>query len=263
MQQVGYARPRERLSEPVRGRSGMRGMWWRLSLLGLVGVASLLLVPMEELIPVDIDPVMIRLAATIQPALFVLAFAAIGVWAAPRVGLDAPAIRAWAESRSVWPALRPQLPAAVGVGLVVAFILLGYVWALPSTGVGETLLRFAPPLAARLLYGGLTEELLMRWGLMSLLVWIAWRLAGRTAPVPAWCYRAGVTLAALLFAVGHLPALFLLAPDAPSSLVLMVLACNFVPGLLFGWLFWRRGLEAAMAAHAFAHLFAWAALLAV
>jgi hypothetical protein len=40
----------------------------------------------------------------------------------------------------------------------------------------------------------------------------------------------------------------------------LIVAANALPGLLFGWLFWRRGLEAAMGAHALAHLFAWAAL---
>lgn len=33
--------------------------------------------------------------------------------------------------------------------------------------------------------------------------------------------------------------------------------------LLFGWLFWRRGLELPMMAHAFAHLFSCAALSAL
>ena len=60
---------------------------------------------------------------------------------------------------------------------------------------------------------------------------------------------------ALLFAAGHLPMLFFLLPEPPGVLILMVLAGNALPGLLFGWLFWRRGLEAAMIAHALAHLF--------
>jgi hypothetical protein len=36
-------------------------------------------------------------------------------------------------------------------------------------------------------------------------------------------------------------------------LIVGVLLGNFIPGLLFGWLFWRRGLEAAVLSHAFAH----------
>jgi hypothetical protein len=35
---------------------------------------------------------------------------------------------------------------------------------------------------------------------------------------------------------------------------------NTVAGSLFGWLYWRHGLEAAMLAHAGAHLTVWLAL---
>ncbi len=96
----------------------------------------------------------------------------------------------------------------------------------------------------------------MRWGLMSLLGWVAWRLGGRPDPVPAWCLWAGAAGAALLFALGHLPVLFMAYPNPSPGLLAAVLAGNAVPGLLFGWLFWRRGLEASMIAHALAHLLA-------
>jgi membrane protease YdiL (CAAX protease family) len=36
-----------------------------------------------------------------------------------------------------------------------------------------------------------------------------------------------------------------------------VVAANALPGLAFGWLYWRQGLEAAILAHALAHVFAW------
>jgi hypothetical protein len=73
------------------------------------------------------------------------------------------------------------------------------------------MLAFEIPLVSKLLYGGIVEELLLRWSLMSLLVWVAWRLAGRPAPVPGWVYGIGLVASALLFAVGHLPALVALA----------------------------------------------------
>ena len=31
---------------------------------------------------------------------------------------------------------------------------------------------------------------------------------------------------------------------------------NTLPGVIFGWLFWKRGIEAAMIAHALAHALA-------
>ena len=58
---------------------------------------------------------------------------------------------------------------------------------------------------------------------------------------------------AALFAAGHLPFLFAIVARPQAALILAVLLTNFIPGLLFGWLFWRRGLEAAMLSHALAH----------
>jgi hypothetical protein len=232
----------------------MRRIWWRLSLLGLAGLASLLLIPLERLVTVPIGPMLLRLLSTIQPALLVLGFTAIGAWAAPKVGLDAPAVRAWSDHRPVLPILRRQFPAAAAVALAVAAILIGYGAFVRGQEWGGSLLGFEVPLVTRLLYGGLAEELLTRWGLMSMLVWVAWRLGGRHEAVPAWCYWTGATFAALLFAAGHLPLLYRLLPDPPVGLLAGVLVGNTVPGLLFGWLFWRRGLEAAMIAHVLAHL---------
>jgi hypothetical protein len=236
---------------------GRRGLAWRLVLLGLVGVASLALAPLEELVPVPIDPLALRLLALVQPTMLVLAAVAVGLWAAPKVGLDAPALRAWAEGRPVWPALRVQLaPAALG-GLAVAAVLLAHTQVVTShPAVAASMLAFEIPLVSKLLYGGIVEELLLRWGLMSLLAWVAWRLAGRPAPVPGWVYGFGLTATSLLFAVGHLPALYLLVPAAPGWLLASALGGNLAAGLVFGWLFWRRGLEAAMVAHALAHLLA-------
>lgn len=234
-------------------------MWLRLSLLGLIGAASMLLAPIEQLVPLEMAPLAVRLLAIIQPAILVIATAALGAWLAPKVALDAPAVRAWVEARPIGPVLSGQIPAALLGGLAAAGVLFGF-WAIVRGEALSGLLSIEIPLVTKLLYGGIVEELLLRWGVMSLLVWVAWRLSGTTGTVPAWCYWLGAGLASLLFAVGHLPTLFLLVPSPPSWLVALVVISNAIPGLLFGWLYWRRGLEAAMLAHAFAHLFATAAL---
>jgi hypothetical protein len=238
----------------------MFAMWWRLAVLGAFGVASLLLAPLEQLVPLPIDPLAVRALSMIQPAVLTLLMAALGLWAAPKVGLDAPVVRAWAEGKSVWPALRPQLVPAVLGGLAVAALLVAYANYLQTQPAAAPLLTLEMPLPTRLLYGGIIEELLLRWGILSLFVWLAWRAGGARRPVPSWCIWTGLTVAALLFAAGHLPVLHMLLPDPPVWLTGLIVAANALPGLLFGWLFWRRGLEAAMGAHALAHLFAWAAL---
>jgi membrane protease YdiL (CAAX protease family) len=56
-----------------------------------------------------------------------------------------------------------------------------------------------------------------------------------------------------LFAAGHLPAVAAQL-DLTPAIVARTLVLNGVAGLLYGWLFWRRHLEAAMVAHACTHL---------
>lgn len=98
------------------------------------------------------------------------------------------------------------------------------------------------------------EELLLRWGMMTLLLWIGWRvvLRGQGRPGPALVWTANI-LAALLFGIGHLPALAAMVTLTPLIVVRTVLL-NALGGVIFGWLFWRRNLETAMVAHAATHV---------
>lgn len=227
-----------------------------LAFLGLLGAASLLLVPLETLGPSPISPLELRALAALQAGIMTLVAVAIGAWAAPRVGLRPPVIEALGNKEGWRKNLRRQLLASVTAGIVVGVGLIGIGQAnlLPDTPLS----RFELPLPTRILYGGIVEELLMRWGLMSLLVWIAVRMSGKAGSPPDWTYWTGAAFAALIFAAGHLPILFVLFPNPPIAIVVAIIVGNFLPGLLFGWLYWRKGLEAAMIAHALAHLVAWA-----
>jgi hypothetical protein len=188
------------------------------------------------------------------------AMLAVAIWAglacAARVGLHAPGFEAWAARGDVSAALRPAWLPGMVAGVLGGFALYGCGLVAPAalTAAGNEL---APPLAARLLYGGFTEELLMRWGLMSWLLWLAWRgfqrSEGRPRAAAVW---GAILLTAVLFGVGHLPAAYSLLGGLTTDTVVYVVGANALFGTLFGWLYWRRGLEAAMLAHGLAHLVA-------
>ena len=109
-------------------------------------------------------------------------------------------------------------------------------------------------LVGGVLYGGLSEEIMMRWGLMSFVAWAGARLFARDATrPPAAIFVSAIVIVALLFAAGHLPAAAMISSLSPA-VVGRILLLNAVAGLLFGWLFWRRSLESAMVAHASVHV---------
>lgn len=234
-----------------------RKMWLALWALGAVAVLSLLLAPLELLQPakMHLPALAFRALAMLNPMVMVATTVALGSWLAPKVGLDAPLLRALLNGRGAVPVLRRQLGPALVVGIITAGILVGYARFTAPYFVGARIPDLPMPLVTKLLYGGVTEELLTRWGLMSLSVWIAWRIVGCRLPVPNGCYIIGAAVASLLFSAGHLPVLFLISDHPASILIGAVLLGNFVPGFMFGALFWRRGLEAAMLAHGTAHLF--------
>jgi membrane protease YdiL (CAAX protease family) len=85
--------------------------------------------------------------------------------------------------------------------------------------------------------------------MMSFFVWLG-RFLSKTAagtPSDAVFWIANV-LAAVLFGLGHLPATSLQVPLTPL-VVTRAVVLNGLLGIVFGWLYWKRGLEAAIISH--------------
>jgi len=238
--------------------------------LGLPGVLALIpmaLGQVEALPPEMLDlPVPLTVALALFNALILLAVAvAVGTLLAHRVGLRSLVAEKVRQGAAIWPQLRPHIAMAFVAGLIFAVVVLGLDALIdPFAGTeladgltpGETPTIWAllTQLLMGILYGGIVEELLLRWGVMALFVWIGWRVAqrGQGLPRPALVWTA-IILAALLFGIGHLPAMAALVTLTPLIIVRTVLL-NALGGVLFGWLFWKRNLETAMVAHAATHV---------
>lgn len=222
----------------------------------MIGVVSTLLMslPLPEGAELPMPVWLLKLVSLVQPALLLTLAVWAGVKLTPKVNLHAPAFEAYAQRRSFLAALRPQIASGVAAGVLsgVGLVLISLLTPAALAGAEE---MFDPPLATRLLYGGITEELLVRWGLMTFFLWAAWRLFGRDTKEPtarlAWC---SIILSALAFGALHLPIAFTLAEEITSALIVYIVGANSVFGVLFGYLFWKRGLEASMIAHVLAHL---------
>ncbi|MCL4544508.1 MAG: CPBP family intramembrane metalloprotease [Chloroflexi bacterium] len=99
-------------------------------------------------------------------------------------------------------------------------------------------------------YGAVAEEVLMRLGAQSLIAAAVRRVIGeRRRPPSAASMVPAIVLSNLLFGAGHLPATAALIPLSPA-VVRRALMINSIPGVVFGYLFWRKGLGSSMLAHA-------------
>jgi hypothetical protein len=196
---------------------------------------------------------MLAAIQSVQALVFMGALAWLGLRMGHRVGLGSPLLRAWiVQHRRVdWSILKPGRSAALGAvaGLAMAGLsaltdpLLPAMLHPPArTGAEGAALNGL--LAS--FYGGIAEELQLRLFLMTLLVWITARLRG-ASPFDAG-YWIAIAVAALLFGAGHLPAAAHVW-GLDGVVIARTLLLNGLGGLVFGWLYWRRGLEMAMLGH--------------
>ena len=170
------------------------------------------------------------------------AAAALGLFLGPRVGLGARPIGLAELVQS----------AAAGIAVAVAILLLETsVFRAARRSIRAAALA-KPPLWASLLtvlYGGIAEEVLMRFGLQTALcAGLNYALAGGAGTVTGSVMWAAIALSALAFGAGHLPAMRGLVP-LTGAVVIRTVILNSLGGLLFGWLYWKHGIVAAMAAH--------------
>jgi hypothetical protein len=237
---------------------------------GMAGVLSFLLVDLSAIIasmpkppgaPVELPPPMLlKIASIIQPAVLTSLAVLVGVLLAERVNLHAPAAEAWAKGGDLLAGLKPQIIPGIIAGLAsgVAIVL---AWLIAKPFLPAQFLAHAQdfnqflPAPTRFLYGGFTEELLLRWGVMTFLVWAAWRLFGRAgAPPRPIFYIAAILVSSLLFGIGHLPIASMLGGGLTASVVAYVVTANSIFGIVAGTLFWKKGLESAIIAHISAHI---------
>ena len=228
--------------------------FWVLTSLGVLGVIAVLpfvLAAFGDKLPTWNLPMPVFIAIqVVQTAILIGGMTALGLVFARKTGLSLPLLDALEARRGAWLVLRRIAPVSLLSGSLVGVLVVLSELALKPYMPHHPPLNIAPwkGLLASL-YGGIDEEIVMRLFLMSLVAWLfglKWRSPdGRPGK--------GVLLAAnlvvaLVFSLGHLPATARVTTLTPV-LVAMVVTLNSLGGILFGYLYPRRGFEAAMIAH--------------
>lgn len=233
---------------------------------GLLGVLAILpmmaefvaSLPPDRVPPSEIPLPLIAVLALVQNGVILSVVILIGMVLSARTGLGYPIVQAWATGEPL-PPLRPIVTAgillggAAGVALVLIDAIF-FVRQLPASMLSTLEIPLWKRMLAGVVYGGITEELLMRLFLVSLIAWLLGRWWRNAEGLPSsGAFWTAIIIVAIIFGLGHLPATSAFAP-LTQTLVARAIVLNGIAGIAFGWLYWRRSLESAMIAHATAHL---------
>ncbi|MFK7946697.1 MAG: CPBP family intramembrane glutamic endopeptidase [Saprospiraceae bacterium] len=231
-----------------------------LFLIGLAGVASMLTMEMpipeeaKAILEQQFTPEQIKFVLLLNPTILVLIMVVVGTIFYDKAGLKVPiierAIGLQNHEISVTEIFKFGVIGGVLSGVLIMIVSLIFTPMLPAEfqELGESM---ELSLAARFLYGGLTEEIMMRFGFMSFIVWLFSKIFKELKPIVYWL---GIAIAAVVFALGHFPIAFQAVENPSTELLTYILIGNTIGGLIFGWLYWKKGLEAAFVAHIFAHV---------
>ncbi len=235
-------------------------LFWLFFVAGILGALAIIPLAIDLFGPTiavaprpSIPLPILVLIGVVQNLCLLALFVFLGLKLGRTLSLGAPLLESWLgenQSAANWKGtLKSGLLTGVGVGVVLLLIVLVLVPALPNLPF-VTMARFATwKRVLACFYGGLYEEILSRLFLLTLFAWLlnrTWRKpTPQLSPSAFWIANA---LVALLFGLGHLPSASLVMPITPL-VVVVALLLNGIAALAFGFLYWKRGLEAAMVAH--------------
>jgi membrane protease YdiL (CAAX protease family) len=195
----------------------------------------------------------LALLSFLQSAILLAIATSLGLFFAKNVGFKFPVLEQVLLRRANVIQWKDFLRLPILLGILTAVVIIFGDWLFKLAGVViDAKYVTEIPIWKRFLgsfYGGIAEEILMRLFLVSMLVWIFGKITRSKAPLSrsglVWLAIAVVTI---IFGLGHLP-----ATSAVTELTFLVIAraivLNGIAGLVFGWLYWKRGLESAMTAH--------------
>lgn len=234
-------------------------IFWVLLFAATVGVAALLpylLAFFQKVLstnPLPMPLPVLMAVQIMQSAILFAAFISLGLVLAPKAGIEMPVLQRWFYDRTAsLPKNFGRTPLIAGVVMAALLLLVFYTFFLPRIPEWPVSIEIAMPVWKRFLscfYGAINEEIVARLFVLSLLLWLLRKIVRQQSPRahPIIFWIANVIVAGL-FALGHVPAAKAFLEITPLVIVALF-TINGSASLLFGYLCWKRGLEAAMLAH--------------
>lgn len=224
------------------------------------GVSSILAMPYSLRImgqSISASPELLKTALTglIINCLVYVVFVYLGLRISKIIGIEPSPVLSGKVKLTSSLKLSVLLGIDVGLAMLLLDLLSNAVFIYPLKA-GASLNTVVPgPVAGFLasFTGGITEEAQLRLFFIPLLSLLLIGILKLFRFAKTWKYTdtivwISILLASILFGLGHLPAVAAVMYLTPLVIIRTILL-NGIGGIVFGWLFFRKGIEFAMAAH--------------
>ena len=229
---------------------------WKMFFILLIAciISSLLVIPYSLALvssEVKVTPINILLSAVQNLVLF-SAVIFFGLFLSQKAGMGMPILQGVLEGKNQSKALKsltlPSIGLGIAAGLLIVLLSIPFNRLIPEfQNMSQPISPWKALLAS--FYGGIAEEVLLRLFLVSLFVWISMKIKktkdGLPTDIGIWL---SIVLSAVVFGLGHLPATAQIVP-LTGIVITRAIVLNGIGGIIFGWLYWKRGLESAIMAH--------------
>lgn len=200
--------------------------------------------------------------AVLQTTVMVFIMSFAGALLSTKTGLKDPILEGLLAGTlgisSIWPIVLPTIFYSI-FGILVFCGL--YYYLLPKMMLSENDLvimhrfRSSLRLDGLVLYGGVAEEVIARWGLINLSAFFVMLVLQQRNNFIVW---STIVVSSVIYAVGQIPAYIAAGCSSSRQFIRAVVILYVWQGIIFGFLFWYYGLLSAILAHMLFHiLWAW------
>ncbi|WP_406662033.1 CPBP family glutamic-type intramembrane protease [Methanolobus sp. ZRKC3] len=181
-----------------------------------------------------------------------------GIFLGKKVGLGTPLLESLLEGRGLPVDFGSSVKLIVFFGVFLAtslFAIDKFIFSMYT----DSFISFltAPPFWERFMYSfyaGIVEEVILRFFMVTLLVWISWKIKKTSEDLPTnmgvWV---SILVVSLLYGLVHISSLSeSMGFVVPAYVGIMTL--DIMSGSIMGWLYWKKGIEAAILANLVASL---------
>ncbi|MGN7175678.1 CPBP family intramembrane glutamic endopeptidase [Cytobacillus sp. SAFR-174] len=104
---------------------------------------------------------------------------------------------------------------------------------------------------SRTFYGGFVEEIIFRWGIMSLILWL---LQFIIEPLNFTAVVIAIGISSILFSLVHIPSIKMVSSEPKPSMYVYTIVGNIWVGVFTGWAFLEAGIFSAIIVHILFHI---------